>query len=118
MEDIDATLWALEEQFWLGGPDVYRRHLTENALMVFPGMVLTKAQTVESIAAGSRWLSVNFTDRRVVRLTSDSAALVYRATAVRFGEKSSYSATISSLYVKQQEAWKLGLHQQSPFESK
>lgn len=55
VEDVGSRLWALEREFWLGGADVYCRHLADESLMVFPGMVLTKAQTVESIAAGPRW---------------------------------------------------------------
>jgi hypothetical protein len=60
MEDVVSKLWALEREFWLGGADVYRRHVADEALMVFPGMVLTKSQTVESIAA--RWTAVSFRD--------------------------------------------------------
>jgi hypothetical protein len=71
VEDVDTKLWELEKEFWLGGADVYRRHLADDAVMLFPGMVLAKSQTVESMAAGSRWTSVNFSDQRLVRLTSE-----------------------------------------------
>jgi hypothetical protein len=52
MDDVDQMIWALEKNFWLGGADVYRRHLADEALMVFPGMVSTMPQTVESITNG------------------------------------------------------------------
>jgi hypothetical protein len=117
VEDVDSALWVLEREFWLGGADVYRRHLDDEALMVFPGMVLAKPETVESIAAGPRWTSVNFSDRRVVRLTSEVVALSYRASGSREQEPSTYSAMVSSIYVKRDREWKLALHQQSSSES-
>ncbi len=114
MEDVNSTLWALEREFWLGGADVYRKHLADESLMVFPGMVLAKAQTVESIAAGPRWTAVVFSDQRVVRLTSEAVGLVYRASGSREQEPSAYSALVSSIYVKGDGEWKLAVHQQSP----
>jgi hypothetical protein len=116
MNDLDSKLWGLERQFWLGGVNVYREHLADDSLMVFPAMILTKSQTVESIARGSRWTSVRFIDQRVVRLTRDAVALVYRASGSRDGEEGPYSAVVSSVYVRVREDgdWKLALHQQSP----
>jgi hypothetical protein len=117
VEDTDATLWALEKEFWVGGADVYRRRLADDAVMVFPGMLLTKSQTVDSVAAGSRWTAVDFSDQRVVRLTTDAAALIYRAAASRPSATSAYSALISSVYVRRGGEWTLVLHQQSPADS-
>jgi hypothetical protein len=113
VEDEDSTLWALERKFWLGGAEVYRRHLADEALMVFPGMVLAKSQTLESIAAGPRWTSVSFSDQRLVRLTSEVAVLSYRASGVREHEPSAYSALVNSVYVRRDREWQLALHQQS-----
>jgi hypothetical protein len=114
MDDLDSTIWTLEKDFWLGGVDTYRRHLADDALMVFPGMVLTKPQATDAIASGPRWTSVSFADQRLVRLTPDTLALIYRATGSRDREESSYSALISSVYVMKDNEWKLALHQQSP----
>jgi hypothetical protein len=77
-------------------------------------MVLTKAQTVESIATASRWTVVNFSEERLVRLTPDAIALIYRASGSRRGDESVYSALASSVYVRRGSEWKLALHQQSP----
>lgn len=112
MHDTDAILWPLERDFWLGGADVYRERLTDEALMVFPGLVLTRAETIDAIASGPRWTSVSLDDRRVVPLTADAVALVYRASGSRDG--ATYSAEVSSVYVRRDGAWKLALHQQSP----
>ncbi|HEY8548469.1 MAG TPA: nuclear transport factor 2 family protein [Vicinamibacterales bacterium] len=114
MGDADSALWDLERDFWLGGADVYRQHLADEALMVFPGMVLDKPQTVESITASSRWTSVSFSDRRSIRLAPDVVALIYRATGSRDGAGATYDALVSSVYVRRHGGWKLALHQQSP----
>jgi hypothetical protein len=114
MMEGGSKLWELEQQFWLGGVEVYRQHLADNSLMVFPGMVLTKPQTVESIASGPRWTSVSFTEQRLVQLTPGTVALIYRASSARGPEEAPYSALVSSVYVKQDDDWRLALHQQSP----
>ena len=114
MTDLDSRLWAREEQFWLGGVDVYREHLVDDSLMVFPGMVLTKPQTLESMANEFRWTAVSFTARRLARLTQDAVALVYHASGSRHGEEEPYSALVVSVYVWRDGDWKLALHQQSP----
>ena len=77
-------------------------------------MVLAKSQTVETIAAGSRWTSVSFSDQRLVKWTSEVVALAYRASGSREREPSAYSTLVSSVYVKRAGEWNLALHQQSP----
>jgi hypothetical protein len=114
MEDLTSDLWALEREFWLGGVDVYRQHLANDALMVFPGKVLNPDQTVESISSAPRWSSVSFSAQRLLWLTHDAAALVYRAVGSRGDKNAPYAARVSSVYVKQGDEWKLKLHQQSP----
>jgi uncharacterized protein DUF4440 len=113
-KQIHSTLWQIEKEFWLGGADVYRQRLADEALMVFPGMVLTKPQTVDAIAAGPRWTSVEFSDQRLMRLAQDGVALIYRASGSRDGDAAPYSALVSSVYVRRNGEWRLALHQQSP----
>jgi hypothetical protein len=117
VDDVTSMIWALERDFWLGGADVYRRHLADEALMVFPGMVLTKPETIDAIANGPRWTSVSFADQRLVRLTPDTIALTYRASGSRAGQERPYSAFVSSVYVMRNGEWRLALHQQSPLDS-
>ena len=86
MENVDA-LWRMEDEFWKGGAETYRRNLSEDSLMVFPGMVSTKAQTIEAISSAPRWISVTFDDRRTVSLADGAVALNYRASARRDGDE-------------------------------
>jgi hypothetical protein len=113
MEDLNAHVWKLEKDFWLGGADVYRRSVAEDGLMVFPGMVLTKSQTIDAIVNGPRWRSVSFTDQRIVQLTRDVIVVNYRASGLR-DRGSTYSALVSTVYVARDGEWKVALHQQSP----
>ena len=114
--DLERQLLNIEEQFWQGGADFYRNNLTDDSLMVFPEPVgvLTKDSTVDAIAASPRWAEVRFEGARLVQLADDVALVVYRATAHREGDASSYSALVSSVYVRSDGSWKLAFHQQSP----
>lgn len=105
-------LWRLEAQFWKGGEQFYRDNLTDDSLMVFSGMVLTKDQTVETITGGARWIEVAFDNQRVVLLTDDAVALNYHASARREGAET-YTAVATSVYVRRGGAWLLALHQQT-----
>ena len=113
--NIAGDLIALEEQFWKGDADFYRQRLTAEALMVFPDPVgvLGKEETVASISQAPRWRDVEFTEVRAVMLATDAALLVYRATARR-AEHATYVTRASSVYVRQDGAWKLAFHQQTP----
>jgi hypothetical protein len=80
-------------------------------------MVLTRAQTIESIEQGPRWTAVTFAEQRLLQLTTDTAALVYLASATRDAASAPYSARVSSVYVHRRGEWRLALHQQSPQQS-
>ena len=112
--DNEQELWELEKLFWRGTAEFYGKTLTEDALMVFPGMALTKDATVESIGAAPRWKSVDFKDRRVVRLAADAVLLHYKASARRAGDDKPYEPLCTSGHVNRDGAWKLAFHQQTP----
>ena len=114
MDKQHSDLWALEEDFWLGGAEVYRRHLADEAVMLFPGMVLQRADTIASIESAPRWASVSFADQQVLQLVPDAVVLIYRASASREQQDAPYAALVSSVYARRDGAWKLIVHQQSP----
>jgi len=112
--DKEQELWELEKLFWRGSAEFYGKTLTEDALMVFPGLALTKDATVESMRAAPRWVSVDFKDRRIVRLAGDAVLLHYKALARRAGNDQPYEPLCTSGYANREGAWKLAFHQQTP----
>jgi uncharacterized protein (TIGR02246 family) len=113
-----ADVWELEEQGWqaiaAGTPDeFYDKVLTEDAVMVLPGMVLDRGQVLDSWRDAPPWTSYELTDRRTLRPAPEVAIVVYRATAERPGGVR-YEALMSSVYVKASGEWRLACHQQTP----
>jgi hypothetical protein len=109
-------IWELERGFWLGGADVYERHLGPEALIVFPAPVgmLERAATIESIRHAARWTGVSFSRQRCIVPTVDLAVLAYAVEADRGTAESRYRAQCTSTYVRLRAAWKLVMHQQCP----
>jgi hypothetical protein len=107
-------LLDLERGFWLEGADHYRRHLTEDFLMLYPGVgVMGRAEAIAGIEGGQRWLQLETRDAHVLDLGPDTRLLCYAATARREGD-ADHSALVSSVYVRRDGAWQLAFHQQSP----
>jgi len=113
-----AELEALERRGWeeLSGPsgaEFYGELMADDGLMVFPGLVLDKAQTVRAIAAERPWTSFELTELRTIEATPDTGTVTYRATARR-GDAAPYRALMSSVYARRDRQWHLVLHQQTP----
>jgi hypothetical protein len=109
--ELERQILDLEEQFWRGDAAVYRRNLAADALMVFePLGVLDRDAIIASIEGGQRWVDVSFDDVRLVRLTDDTSVVTYRAHGRREGE-ATYTALVSSVYVRRDGDWQLAFHQ-------
>jgi hypothetical protein len=111
----DAEFWETERQLWLGGPEVFRRWIARECLMVFPEPVgiLTGPAVIESIAPAPRWERVEFAGGALRRSGTEATVLAYRAEAVRPGG-APQRALCSSTYVRQAGAWWMVQHQQTP----
>jgi ketosteroid isomerase-like protein len=108
---------ALERNGWeaLSGPNgaaFYEATMHEDGLMVFPGMVMTKAEALAAIRAAPPWRRFELSDVRAVE-AGDVALVAYTATAER-QQGTTYTATMTSVYVLSHGRWQLLLHQQSP----
>jgi len=111
-------LEVLERQGWealsgVGGAEFYADLMADDGLMVFPGMVLSKAETIRAIAAAPPWAEFHLEDVRVVDAGPDIGIVAYQATARRDGE-APYRAFMTSTFVRRDARWQLVLHQQSP----
>ena len=111
LEDLERRGWEA-----LSGPDgaeFYADVMADDGVMVFPGMVLDKEQTLRAIADAGPWLGFELSDVRVIEAAPNTAFIVYAATAQRSTD-AAYRAVMTSGYVRRDGRWLLILHQQSP----
>lgn len=111
-------LMNLERQGWNSltrseGGDFYGRLMTDDAVMILVnGMVLDRAMIAASLNDSPPWDSFELTGERLVPVSDDVAALVYRATASRAGEEP-FVALMTSVYRRVDGAPRLALYQQT-----
>jgi len=115
---VTGELEALERRGWeaLASPDgaaFYEDVMADDGLMVFPGLVLDKRQTIRAMAAERPWTSFDLSDIRVITATSDSAVVTYRAKAIRAGS-GPYDAFMTTVYARRDRRWRVVFHQQTP----
>lgn len=110
-------LMALELDGWAAlskgnGREFYGEMLADDAVVVVPGAVLDKEQTLASWDGVPPWQWYDLVRRHVLDLDG-AAVLVYDVTARRALEPP-YHATVSSTYARRPEGWRLVVHQQTP----
>ncbi len=92
----------------------YAENLASEVLMLLPGgIVLDDREAVVESMGGSPWISFELSDERVLELVDGSVVVAYRATAYREGGER-YTALFNSTYVREDSAWRLAFHQQTP----
>lgn len=117
MSDLGLDLVTLERAGWEAlragdGADFYGRLMIENGVMVLAhGAVLRRDDVVASLREAPPWTSYTLSQVHPVPLDTDSAALVYRADAVRPGHE--FAALMTSCYVRDDGDWRLAVHQQT-----
>jgi ketosteroid isomerase-like protein len=116
--DLKATLIALEEQFWeassAANVDLIRGYLTDDALTVGTFGVLNKETTIAVNEGQPPFLFWRIDDApQILELTTDSAVVIYKATAQRKGREP-FTVMMSSTYVNRDGSWKLAFHHQTP----
>jgi hypothetical protein len=117
MSEADR-LMSLERQGWGAlsrgeGRDFYGDVLADDAVIVVPGAVLDKRQTLASWDDVAPWQWYDLVWRDVLDL-HDAAIVIYDVTARRPLEPP-YRATISSTYARRPAGWQLVMHQQTPW---
>jgi hypothetical protein len=115
---MTEPLLELEERGWqaLSSPDPVsfcEEWLANDALMIVPGMVIDRETFLDAVAHEQPWASHRIDEPRIVQLTDDSAALLYRVTAQRASQPE-FAGLLTSVYVKRAGRWQLVLHQQTP----
>ncbi|MBW3608876.1 MAG: nuclear transport factor 2 family protein [Actinobacteria bacterium] len=118
--DAAAELTALEADGWkalstdaTAATGFYGRVPDDAVVMLLPGgMRLTDRDAILKSMGGAPWTSFALEDPHVVGLGADGGLVVYGVVAEREG--ATYSALVSSAYVRRDGAWRLVFHQQTP----
>ncbi len=111
----DQAIWSLEEQFWTGGEDHYRRALDPKCVMAFPAPagIIAGPRIAETLKGAPRWSSVSMTERHTVRPSPDIVVIAYQAQGRR-EDAAPYGAYCTSTYRRSTDGWRLVQHQQTP----
>ncbi|HEY7764319.1 MAG TPA: nuclear transport factor 2 family protein [Aestuariivirgaceae bacterium] len=112
-------LFRMEEKFWTGDAEFYRRNLDDKCLVVFTEMagLMDKEQIAGTIKNPNRWRKLDLKDRNFLPLADDVAVLSYKASAVRDNGEA-YEALVSTIYKRRNGGWKMAFHQQTPLGGK
>jgi len=115
--DLLAELLEMEHRFWQSSTDpaVYREHMADDGVMVFPyGVgVMDKDMVVYAIGANAEeWAAYDLLEPRAMPLGDDAALIVYKAVAERPDDEP-FKAWVSSTYVRRDGRWMLACHQQT-----
>jgi hypothetical protein len=111
--ELERSAWQALSTSGEAAAAFYEEVLAEQVLMLLPGglVIDDRAQVIDSMR-GAPWTSFELADERVLDLGDGSAVVAYRATATR-GDQD-YAALLNSTYVREGDAWRLALHQQTP----
>ena len=111
----EQAIWSLEEQFWTGGADHYRRALDPKCGLPFPAPAgrIAGPRIAETLKGAPRWSSVSMTERHTVRPSPDIVVIAYQAQGRR-EDAAPYGAYCTSTYRRSTDGWRLVQHQQTP----
>lgn len=118
-DELLEELHTLERRGWDalcdGTADAfYGELMTEDGLMVLAnGQVMTRLEVAAALRDAPTWDGYEIDAPRLVTAGQESAALVYRARALRDGQPP-FEALMTSLYVQVMGRWRLGLYTQTP----
>lgn len=111
--ELEREAWRALATGGVAAATHYGSVLARDVLMLLPGgLVVDDRQQVIDSMQGAPWDAFELTDERVLQLDERAAVVAYRAKARR-GDHD-YEALFNSTYVRENDAWKLALHQQTP----
>ncbi len=117
---MSEELLALEWRTWAAltseqdAQAYYDGILSHDMMLVLPGMVLERAEALESWLNSVPWHDFEIEEPRAMYLGKGAALLTYRATARRAEDVPSYRALCTSVYRRVDGRWRLAFQQQTP----
>ncbi len=123
MEDLLTHLLKLEEKAWNANKnrdaEFFRNYMHDDGLVVTSFGVINKEQAIKEIENNPReLLHFEIKEPNVITLSDNSALLNYKVNTESSleGEKGSFYAIITTVYVKKNKNWRAIFHQHSPLE--
>jgi hypothetical protein len=117
MEQKHQDVVEVERGLWSADAGYFQKNLDDQSISVMGSMgFVTKDQAVDmSKSEGSGWTGVKMSDVHVVELNPDCVGLVYHAEAKNEKSGQPYRGTISSVYIRRPDGWKLGMTAHQPW---
>jgi hypothetical protein len=116
---VTDKLLELEHAGWKSlcdgtGDTFYGGIMTEGAVMVLAnGMVMDRTTVISALGESPPWSRYEIDDVRLIPISEDTAALVYTGSGWRGESGEPFVGTMSSVYHRTSDGWKLALYQQS-----
>jgi hypothetical protein len=118
-DDLPARLLHEAHEGWRAilagkGGDYYQRTMTQDALLILPGAVVSRDEVHAAFKAAGPLDRYELHDPAVIRLGAHAGVLVYRSLAWRGDEATELRMSTTYLFNENDGGWSVAAHQESP----
>jgi hypothetical protein len=118
-DDLPARLLHEAHEGWRAilagrGGDYYQRTMTQDALLILPGAVVSRDEVCAAFRAAEPLDRYELHDPAVIRLGEHAGVLVYRSLAWRGDEATELQMSTTYLFNENNGGWSVAAHQESP----
>jgi hypothetical protein len=118
-DDLPARLLHEAHEGWRAilagkGGDYYQRTMTQDALLILPGAVVSRDEVRAAFKAAGPLDRYELHDPAVIRLGAHAGVLVYRSLAWRGDEATELRMSTTYLFNENDGGWSVAAHQESP----
>ena len=115
-----VELLTIERTLWENNDHVYHETYLPDAVLIFPGVGRIDRETAVTAiqkenAEGRAWAEVQFDDAVGRSLMRGTAVLISYCATARWNYETVATQTLcATVYVRQEETWRVAFHQQTP----
>ena len=113
MAERTDEVWATEERLWTGGRAAYEGVVSPEAVFAFPSGLMAGNGFVAGLPDEAGWMAVEMSERNEGAPLPDLRVIAYAAVGTR-RDGSTYRTLCSSTYARENGAWRLAQHSQTP----